>query len=132
MLKLNRLAVTRIAATTAALESVAAQCDENTIVLRHAPDEYLFYPALPDPNIVLAFDAHAIVLEDSSWFGNTLSAADSAELLERFCEWEPPTERPAFAQGAVAEIPTMLYFTTDKTLFVVHAPYVHDFEERIS
>lgn len=132
MLKLSRLEVTRVVAKTAALESIVAELDGDTIVLRQAPDEFLFLPALPDSSVVLEEDPYAIILEDSSWFGGWLAADETAELLERHCEWEPPAARPAYTQGAVAEIPTMMHMTEEKTLFVVHAPYVHDFEERIS
>ena len=132
MLKLNRLHVTRVVAQTAALEIIAAELDDNTIVLRMAPDEYLFYPAFDDPYFILEQDPYAIILNDSSYFGGWLSAENTAELLALHCEWEPPTARPAYTQGGVAEIPLMMWLTAEKTLFVTHAPYVHDFEERIA
>ena len=132
MLKLNRLTATRITSTTAALESLAETLGADTVVMRIAPDEYLFIPELAQPEAILEFDPYAIILQDSSWFGGELAADESADLLEIHCEWEPPTERPVFAQGAVAEIPLKMWFTTEKTLFVLHAPYAHDFEERVS
>ena len=81
-------------ATTAALEIIAAELDDNTIVLRMAPDEYLFYPAFDDPYFILEQDPYAIILNDSSYFGGWLSAENTAELLALHCEWEPPTARP--------------------------------------
>jgi hypothetical protein len=42
-----------------------------------------------------------------------------------------PNGRPAFAQGAVAGIPTKLWLEDDQVLFIVPAPYAADFAERM-
>jgi hypothetical protein len=42
-----------------------------------------------------------------------------------------PTARPAFAQGAVANIPLKLWFEHDRVLFIVQSPFAADFEERM-
>ena len=127
MLALDRISATRIAATPEALDSAA--WPDGALVLRLAPDEVLVTPMLAGFHLS---DPHAIIVSESGFAGAWLAAAEAVEVLQRCCEWQLPTRRPAFAQGAVAGIPAKLWFETDRVLFLVPAPYAHDFAERVS
>jgi hypothetical protein len=102
----------------------AAVWPSDAIVLRIAPDEVLALSSAP-PEIS---DPHAIVLLDDGFVGVWLGA----EVVERFCEWETPRHRPAFAQGAVAGLPAKVWFERDRVLVLVPASYAADLEERIA
>ena len=125
MLELKRIPATRIVATPAALD--AANWPADALVLRTAPDEVLIMPPLAD--IKLA-DPHAIITAEGSFAGAWVPASAALAFLERACEWELPHTRPAFAQGAIAAIPTKLWLEADRVLFVIPAPYIEDFQER--
>lgn len=127
MPKLERIQVTRIVAKAQALDSACWRA--GSIVLRSAPDEALLMP--PDPAISLA-DPHAIVVQDGGFAGVWLSAAETQRVFERLCEWEPPLQRPAFAQGTIAGIATKVWLDTERALFVIPAPMLVDFETRLA
>ncbi len=127
MPELKRLILTRIAATTATLD--AATWPKEAVVLRTAPDEVLIYPVQDDIGLT---DPYAIVIEDGGNAGIWLDTSAALNFLERSCEWHLPRKRPAFAQGAVAGIPTKLWFEEDKVLFIVSAPFAPDFADRMS
>lgn len=126
---LKRIAATRIVATPAALD--AADIPLSSLVLRFAPDELFVTPPLHDESVILVHDPHAIVISEGGFAGTWLPAAVAAEFLAHNCEWEVPNGRPAFAQGAVAGIPTKLWLEDDQVLFIVPAPYAADFAERM-
>jgi hypothetical protein len=123
---LNRISATRIVATPAALD--AATWPAEALVLRFAPDEVFITP--PAEQVSLT-DPHTIVIAEGGYAGLWLSATEALDFLERACEWELPSERPAFAQGAVAGIPAKLWLETERVLFIIPAPYAADFEERL-
>ena len=51
--------------------------------------------------------------------------------LQAKAEWRFPTDRPAYAQGMVAQVPVKLLFTGDKVL-VLAATIIADYlEERL-
>lgn len=127
MRKLNRLQMTRIVSTEAVLNT--AVFPQQTKI-RVASDELLLYPAIEGETAV--GDPHAIIIQDGSFAGIWLAEANGLAFLAHTCEWELPTERPAFAQGSVAGIATKLVFQDEKILFIVPAPMAHDFEERLS
>ncbi|MDJ0754625.1 MAG: hypothetical protein QNJ45_13960 [Ardenticatenaceae bacterium] len=127
---LKRLKGTRIASTPAALDAIS--WPDEAIVMRFAPDEVYLTPPLPSKNIVLEQDEHAIVIAEGSFSGVWIDRERALDLLQRLCEWELPSERPVFAQGAVAGIPTKLWFTEDQILFVVQSPYAAEMEERLA
>ncbi len=122
------LTATRVAATCAALDS--ASWPAGAIVLRTAPDEAIVLVPTKDIEPGLIADPHAIVEIESSLCGIWLDADDAHDLLERECDWETPSARPAFAQGAVAGLPVKLWFEHDRVLFVVSAVFANDFMER--
>ena len=123
----ERMFFTRIVATPPALDNAAWPAD--ALVLRVAPDEALVVAtvhaaAVPDP--------HAIIEPETGLCGMWIDMAAAMPFLERECDWELPVERPAFAQGAVAGLPLKLWFTHERVLCVVPAPFAVDFAERWS
>lgn len=123
---LERILLTHIVAAPAALD--ATVWPGSTRVLRIAADEALVIP--PQADLALD-DPYAITVLDDGFVGVWLAQTEALALLERACEWEPPQERPALAQGMVAGIPAKVWFETERILFLIPAPYAHDFQERL-
>lgn len=123
---LESFTASRIVATPAALDNAA--WPENTLPLRTAPDEILLLNA-SEP-ISLPADEHAIIQPEGSYMGLWLPINEALAFLERTCAWELPAARPAFAQGAVANIPVKLWLEPKSVLFIVQAPFAADFLER--
>lgn len=121
---LERLLARRIVALPEALDKAAFTGD--TLVLRVAADEVLLIPEAD----VTTDDPHAISEIESGFAGVWLESKTALDFLERTCTWQLPSERPAFAQGAVADLPVKLYFEEDRILILTPAPYAADFEER--
>ena len=139
---LEPLVCTRIVASVATLG--AARWPTGAIVLRVAPDEVLIVgngvadgvePAddslVSLVSLVGAADPHAIIEEDSGWRGVWVPSDQALALLERGCRWDPPRARPAFAQGALADLPVKIWFEEDRVLFIVAAPFAADLEARL-
>ncbi len=123
---LDRLEATRIVAAPAALD--AGDWPENAIVLRTAPDEVLLLGVVNEDAVS---DPHAILIADTSFVGVWLDHDVAIERLSRTCEWRLPSERPAFAQGAVADLPLKLWLEADRVLIIAPAPYATDLVERV-
>jgi hypothetical protein len=126
---LKRIAATRIVATPAALD--AADIPQSSLTLRFAADELFVTPPLQDESIILAHDPHAIVISEGGFAGTWLDNETAVDFLQRHCTWELPNGRPAFAQGAVAGIPTKLWLEEERVLLIVPAPYAEEFSERM-
>lgn len=126
MPKLQPIELTRIVADEAALETAVFPLD--ALIFRVASDERLIMPASETVSVA---DDHAIILTDGSFTALWLEAEAALSFLQGHCEWELPTNRPAFAQGLVADIPTKLWLEDERVLFLVPAPYVNDFAERL-
>ena len=126
---LKRIAGTRIVAKPAALE--AADIPQSSLTLRFAVDELFVTPPLQDESAITAHDPHAIIIAEGGLAGTWLDADEAHTFLQRNCEWELPNGRPAFAQGAVAGIPTKLWLEADRVLFIIPAPYAAEFAERM-
>lgn len=133
---LKPLGAVRVAARATALD--AARWPDNLIVLRIAADEAIVLPRLRRAErnndrigSFLVDDEHAITAIDTSLCGVWIPIDDALDILQRECEWELPTLRPTFAQGAVAGLPVKLWFEHDRVLFIVAAPFATDFAERI-
>lgn len=126
MPELKRLQTTRIVAQPDALKTAVFNPSHH--ILRVANDEVVITPPLDD---VTVDDPHAIIISDGSFAGVWLTEAEGLAILEHSCEWEPPTERPAFAQGAVAGIATKILFEDGKLFFVIPAVMMAEFEERV-
>jgi hypothetical protein len=120
------IAATRIVARPAALDGAAWPA--GALALRLAPDELLFTANI-DPRVV--DDPHAIVIRESGFAGAWIASATALEFLTQACEWELPSRRPAFAQGAVAGLPVKLWFEEDRVFFLVPAAYLNDLLERM-
>ena len=128
-IRFERLAGTRIAALPAALDAIT--WPDGTIVLRLAPDEVYATPPLADQSAVTAHDEHAIILDEGAFSGAWIEAEAALALLAQHCQWEIPSDRPTFCQGAVAGIPTRLWLTEGNVLFMVQTPYAHELEARL-
>ena len=131
---LARLDVVRLVATPAALD--AASWPDDAMPLRTAPDEVLLVGQgapldAPDVLAARAPDSHVIAIADTSFAGVWLPADVAATVLSRVCEWALPAHRPAFAQGAMAELPVKLWLEEERTLIVVPAPFATDLVERV-
>jgi hypothetical protein len=98
------------------------------ISLRLAPDELLLIGA---GEVEIAGDPDLILVADAGWAGAWLPAAAATRFLRGACEWELPTERPAFAQGMVAHLAAKLWFEPDRTLIVVPRPMAAELAERL-
>lgn len=124
---LETLTAMRIVAAPTALDST--QWPQNALPLRTAPDEILLLNA--SAPISLPADEHALIEPEGSFMGLWLPMSEALEFLERTCAWELPVARPAFAQGAVANVPVKLWLEPERILFIVQAPFAADFLERL-
>jgi hypothetical protein len=126
----EHLEATRIVATPAALDG--AIWPKGVLALRIAPDEVLVITEV-EHEIArdIVKDPHAIIEREAGFAGAWVAADKALAFLEGACEWELPRERPAFAQGAVADLPMKLWLEEDRVLLIVPAPYATDLEERL-
>ena len=129
--RLRPLEATRVVAAPAALDALAARppWPDDALALRTAPDELLVAAA---PDFEVAGDPHAIVERETGFSWVWLDAAAAERFLDRECEWERPSARPALAQGAVAGIPAKLRFGAERTLILVPSPFAAAFQRRLS
>jgi glycine cleavage system aminomethyltransferase T len=132
--RLERIEAVHVMASPEALDS--AEWGGDRSALRIAPDELLLLGTEDDPPTaaeaeVAVGDPHAIVERETGFSGAWVPAAEAEELLARTCAWELPEARPAFAQGAVAEVPVKILFEEQRALFVVQTPWAHELEDRL-
>lgn len=125
-IRLKRLTMTRIVGTAVSLDALTLP--DEAILLRIAPDEAYIYP----PAEVEPADEWAIVKQDSGMAGAWIPAVVIADVLERFCEWEVPTERPVLCQGMVAGLPAKLWLEEEQTLLLVPGSLLAEMEARIN
>ena len=125
--RFERVEGTRVIARPGALDDGALVTDSP--VLRIAEDEILVLGQLAEGAVS---DPHAIVARETGFSAVWVESAVALEALARTCAWEQPIERPAFAQGAVADIPVKLLFEQDRVLFLVQTPYAAELEKRLS
>ena len=125
MPELKRMLMTRIVANPAALDALDVGTARS---FRIAPDE-VFIDA--DTITDALQDDFAIVTKEASMSGVWITTKDAILFLEHECSWVLPTERPAFAQGAVAHLPVKLYFEEDRVLFMTSASFAEDLQERL-
>ena len=125
MPELKRLYLSRVVATPDALDNLSLGTSRS---FRIAPDE-LFTEATITQNDVS--DKYAIVTQEASMSGVWLPESEALHFLEHECSWVLPTERPAFAQGAVAHLPVKLYFEEGSVLFMTMAPFAEDLQNRL-
>ncbi len=105
----------------------AVRWDEQTVVLRIAPDDAF---AVGATTIDLT-DAHAIVTEESGFVGAWLTRDQLAEWVMPQIEWALPDGRPALAQGLIAGVPAKLWLERERALLLCAAGYAHELTERL-
>lgn len=98
------------------------------LVLRLAPDDALAVGATD----VEIDDPHAIVEREVGYMALMFPADEFVDSVVPHLEWPPPTERPAFAQGAIAGVPAKLYIdSTGAAIVFVLAAYIDDLLSRL-
>jgi hypothetical protein len=120
---LDRLHGLRVVADPAALDAARWQGDDVT-VLRLAPDDAFAIGA----ESVDIDDEHAIVESEPGFAGAWLPL----ETVAHHVEWSLPRERPAFAQGAVAQVPARVWLPDDgDALLITAAAYADELASRL-
>ena len=120
---LDRLSGLRVVADPAALDAARWQGDDVT-VLRLAPDDAF---AIGATGVTVA-DEHAIVESEPGFAGAWRPVSEVAHHVE----WSIPTERPALAQGAVANVPARLWLPDDgDALLFTAAAYADELASRL-
>lgn len=81
---------------------------------------------------LLPLDPDALVVDLSDgWTGWSLRGGAAEEVFARLSVLALPDERPAFLQGAVAQVPAKVLLDEGKMLLLVPAPVEHHLRERI-
>ena len=120
---LDRLVGLRVVADPAALDAARWHGDDIT-VLRLAPDDAFAIGATG----VDVDDEHAIIESEPGFAGAWLPV----EAVAHHIEWSLPTERPALAQGAVANVPARLWLPDDgQALLLTAAAYSDELASRL-
>jgi hypothetical protein len=120
---LDRLHGLRVVADPAALDAARWQGADIT-VLRLAPDD-AFAIGATDVDIA---DEHAIVETEPGFAGAWLPV----DAVAHHVEWSIPAERPALAQGAVANVPARLWLPDDgDALLITAAAYADELASRL-
>ena len=120
---LERLPGLRVVADPAALDAARWQGDD-IIVLRLAPDDAFAIGATD----VEVDDQHAIVESEPGFAGAWLPI----DAVAHHIEWSLPTERPALAQGAVANVPARVWLPDDgDALLITAAAYADELASRL-
>lgn len=132
MIHFERILGTRVVALPDAVDAIGAPAEG--VALRFAPDEVLLTAKLSEGAhaALISKDPHAIAIDEGAFSGAWIDEDRALKLLARLAEWPMPSERPVFAQGAVAGLPTKLWFEDGRVFFVVQTPYAHELEERLS
>jgi hypothetical protein len=121
---LERLPGLRVVAGPAALDGATWHGPAEVTVLRLAPDDAFAIGATE----VDVDDEHAIVEPEPGFAGAWLPF----EAVAHHVEWSLPTERPALAQGAVANVPARLWLPGDgEILLVTAAAYADELASRL-
>ena len=93
-------------------------------VLRLAPDDAFAIGA----DAVDIDDEHAIIEQEAGFAGAWLPV----EAIAHHLEWSLPTERPALAQGAVAQVPARIWLPDDgDALLITAAAYADELAGRL-
>ena len=124
MRALERLAGLRVVADPAALDAATWRGAAEVTVLRLAPDDAF---AIGATEVDVA-DEDAIVELEPGFAGAWLPVAEVAHHVE----WSLPAERPALAQGAVANVPARVWLPDDgDALLVTAAAYADELASRL-
>jgi hypothetical protein len=121
---LDRLTGLRCVADPAALDSARWHGAADITVLRLAPDDAFAIGA----TTVDIDDGHAIVESERGFAGAWLPI----DAIAHHVEWSLPTDRPALAQGAVAQVPARVWLPDDgDALLITAAAYADELESRL-
>ena len=113
----------RVVAKAAALDAVVT----GDLALRLAPDDLFILGPAPDQ-----IDDHfAIVEQEAGFSGIWLTSQQFTDVVLPHIDWTLPADRPALAQGLVANVPAKLWLTDDQVLLFTNSAYAHDLAERI-
>lgn len=120
---LERLHGLRVVAEPAALDA-ARWAGADITVLRLAPDDAFAIGATG----VEVTDEHAIIESELGFAGTWLPV----DAVAHHVEWSIPTERPALAQGAVAQVPARLWLPDDgDALLITAVAYADELASRL-
>jgi hypothetical protein len=98
--------------------------------LRLAPDDVLVIGGGREP---LVDDPDAIAVTETGFVGWELDETATTTLVRHHVEWDPPTVRPALAQGLLAGVPAKLWLRNDgSALLICAAPYAAELQERLA
>ena len=98
------------------------------LLLRLAPDEVFAIGAIG----VEIEDPDAIVEHEAGYIALMFPADEFVDAVIPHLEWPAPMERPAFAQGAIAGVPSKLYIDpTGAAIVLVLAAYLDDLLPRL-
>ena len=121
---LDRLDGLRVVADPTALDSARWQGTADITVLRLAPDDAFAIGA----TTVDIDDEHAIVESEPGFAGAWLPV----EAIAHHTEWPLPVERPALAQGAVAQVPARVWLPDEgDALLITAAAYADELASRL-
>ena len=121
---LERLTGLRVVASPEALDAATWRGGTEVTVLRLAPDDAFAIGATE----VDVDDEHAIVEPEPGFAGAWLALEEVAHHVE----WSLPSERPALAQGSVANVPARVWLPDDgDVLLVTAAAYADELESRL-
>ena len=121
---LDRLHGLRVVADPAALDAARWHGAYDVTVLRLAPDDAFAIGA----EAVDIDDDHAIIEQEAGFAGAWLPV----EAIAHHLEWSLPPERPALAQGAVAQVPARVWLPDDgDALLVTAAAYADELGGRL-
>jgi hypothetical protein len=121
---LDRLHGLRVVADPAALDAARWHGPADVTVLRLAPDDAFAIGA----ESVEVDDEHAIVESEPGFAGAWLPL----ETVAHHLEWSLPRERPALAQGAVAQVPARVWLPDDgDALLITAAAYADELASRL-
>ncbi len=121
---LERLPGLRVVAEPAALDAAAWRGPAEVTVLRLAPDDAFAIGATG----VDIDEEHAIVESEPGFAGAWLPV----DAVAHHVEWSIPAERPALAQGSVANVPARIWLPDDRNvLLVTAAAYADELEKRL-
>ena len=124
MRALDRLRALRVVADPAALDAARWRGPGAVMVLRLAPDDAFAIGA----DAVDIDDEHAIIEQEEGFAGAWLPL----EGIAHHVEWSLPTDRPALAQGAVAQVPARIWLPDDgDALLLTPAAYADELTSRL-
>ena len=116
----------RVVASATALD--AAQWPDGALVLRLAPDDVFVI----GPGDLAVDDEHAIVCDEAGWSGVWLPVDVFEALAQSHIHWSVPGQRPAFAQGLMAQIPVKLWLENERVLVLTATVSRHELMERLA